>query len=206
MAQTEMHKGLLVLEQSGCKTFDLGVDLRQGGLWQLTEAVEMLQKFYAKSTGKLKIVINHLCKPNLQPRSETEQHDSRKLWELAIKALADLPTTYMKLSGLFSELPLQDPETPMPVAELINRTRFEMDVIFDNFGPENIMFGSDWPVCNVGGPGPQKSWTHWVQFVGAMLQERGLTDAEKRRIWAGTAKEVYALDIDLDSFQLSQTQ
>ena len=196
MLDTEMWTGLLMLEQAGCKTFDLGVDFRQGGHWQLTEAVQMLQKFYAKSTGKLKIVINHLCKPNLLPQATPEDKVN---WEHAIKALADLPTTSMKLSGLFSELPPQDTDAPTPVAELLERTKFEMDVIFDNFGPENIMFGSDWPVCNVGGPGREKSWSHWVTFVAAVLDERGLTDEEKARVWAGTAKDVYELDVSLDS-------
>jgi L-rhamnono-1,4-lactonase len=201
MTQTEMHKGLLVLEKAGCKTFDLGVDFRQGGSWQLVEAVKMLQKFYAQSSGKLKVVCNHFCKPNLQLNATDVQHEDRRLWEHAIKALADLATTSMKLSGLFSELPPQTSESPLPIPELIERTKFEMDVIFDNFGPENIMFGSDWPVCNVGGPGPEKSWSHWVQFVAAVLEERGLSDQDKARIWAGTAKDVYELDVDLESFK-----
>jgi len=194
MLESDMWKGLLLLEQAGAKTFDLGVDFRQGGHWQLTEAVQMLQKFYTESTGKLKIVINHLCKPNLCP--DATQEDKAK-WEHAVKAIADLPTTYMKLSGLFSELPAQKPGQPTSIDDLLEHTRFEMDVIFDNFGPENIMFGSDWPVCNVGGPGPEKSWSHWVEFVAAVLDDRGLSDAGKARVWARTAKEVYQLDVDL---------
>lgn len=198
MLNTEMWKGLLVLRHTGCKTFDLGVDFRQGGHWQLTEAVQMLQKFYAEGHGQLKIVANHLCKPNLRP--DVTQEDKAK-WEHAVRALADLPSTYMKLSGLFSELPSQDPEKPTPTAELLELTRFEMDVIFDNFGPENIMFGSDWPVCNVGGPGPEKSWAHWVEFVAAVLEDRGLTDEQKARVWAGTAREVYELNVDLEEWE-----
>lgn len=194
MLESEMWKGLLLLEQSGAKTFDLGVDFRQGGHWQLTEAVQMLQKFYAQSTGKLKIVINHLCKPNLRP--DATQEDKAK-WEHAVKALADLPTTYMKMSGLFSELPAQEPGQPTPIADILEYTRFEMGVIFDNFGPENIMFGSDWPVCNVGGPGLEKSWSHWVEFVAAVLDDQGLSDVEKARVWAGTAQEAYELDVGL---------
>lgn len=194
MLESEMWNGLLLLEQAGAKTFDLGVDFRQGGHWQLTEAVQMLQRFYAQSTGSLKIVINHLCKPNLRP--DATQDDKAK-WEHDVKALADLPTTYMKLSGLFSELQTQESGEPLPISDLLESTRFETSVIFDNFGPENIMFGSDWPVCNVGGPGPEKSWSHWVNFVAAILQDRGLSDAEKARVWAGTAKEVYELDVDL---------
>lgn len=200
MLESEMWKGLLLLEQAGCKTFDLGVDFRQGGHWQLTEAVQMLQKFYAQSTGRLKVVINHLCKPNLRDEAT---HEEKAEWEHAVRALADLPTTYMKLSGLFSELPPQQPNEPTPIAELIERTRFEMDVIFENFGPENMMFGSDWPVCNAGGPGPEKSWTHWVGFVAAVLEDRGLPDTERGRVWAGTAKDVYELDVDLNKWKVS---
>lgn len=37
--------GLKYLGRRGL-TFDLGVDARQGGLWQLKEAVEMMKRIY----------------------------------------------------------------------------------------------------------------------------------------------------------------
>ena len=211
MKQHKFHEGLLELERLGAKTFDLGVDFRQGGSWQLQEAIQMLLEFYSKSTGKLKIVVNHFGKPDLidqqhgRPNSteradgdsklQMEISEKQRSWEHSIKALADFPTTYMKFSGLFSELPSQ--ETTVDIQELVARTKFECDVVFENFGAENIMFGSDWPVCEVGGPG-EDSWAHWVEYVAAVLDDQGLSEREKRRIWAETAKEVYDLTVDVE--------
>jgi L-rhamnono-1,4-lactonase len=39
-------------------SFDLGVDARQGGLWQLEEAVEMMQKVFTNNASGPKIVIS----------------------------------------------------------------------------------------------------------------------------------------------------
>jgi L-rhamnono-1,4-lactonase len=53
------------------------------------------------------------------------------------------------------------------------------------------MFGSDWPVCNVEGPGPDLSWRHWHDVVTAILEAENLTDGEKCMIWSGTAAKAY---------------
>lgn len=194
----EFIDGLLLLEKAGAKTFDLGVDYRQGGRGQLTAANEMLNEFHHKSTGALKIVINHFCKPNLgiegiEGRSEESDFS---LWHDEIAKMSELSCTYMKLSGFFSELPPQSKDDPTSIRNLSEQTRPYIDVVFCLFRGR-VMFGSDWPVCNVGGPGPSLSWQHWVNLVSAVLDEQELTDAEKAHVWAGCANEVYGLGIDL---------
>ncbi|KAJ9662930.1 L-rhamnono-gamma-lactonase [Neophaeococcomyces mojaviensis] len=197
--QPEFNQSLHVLENSGCPTFDLGVDFRQGGHWQLLEAVEMLNNFYSSSTGspRLKIIVNHLCKPNLQLTAQDAHsgHPDFTNWASCIQQLASFPTTYLKLSGLFSELPPQDPDAPTPILELVERTKPWIDAVFGAFGASRIMFGSDWPVCNVGGPGPDKAWAHWLGYVTAVLDDQKLSDGEKARVWAGTAAEAYDLGV-----------
>lgn len=64
----------------------------------------------------------------------------------------------MKLSGAFSELPPLPSPTPETseedvITSTVERLRVWTDVIFDNFGPRRVMFGSDWPVCNTNGGG-----------------------------------------------------
>jgi L-rhamnono-1,4-lactonase len=168
-------------------TFDLGVDARQGGLHQLREACEMMTAL-SERRSHLRIIVNHLCKPNLRFSAE---HQENIVWAKCIRELASYSNTYMKLSGLFSELPGQNDPTPIP--DLIAHTKPWIDVVFESFGPSRIMFGSDWPVCNVGGPG-DKSWQHWRDFVEAMLESRNLTESEKARIWSGTAAEAYSIE------------
>lgn len=102
---------------------------------------------------------------------------------------------YMKLSGGFSEIADQDPARPWPVAKLVERMRPWLGHVFQLFTPQRIMFGSDWPVCNVRGPGDNKAWKHWRAVVEASLEEQGFSDQEKDRIWYGTAAEIYKLEI-----------
>ncbi|EAU34765.1 conserved hypothetical protein [Aspergillus terreus NIH2624] len=180
-------------------TFDLGVDARQGGLRQLREAVEMMRRVYEEEKSSLVMVINHLCKPNLRlPYSGPESisnHPDFLEWKSLVMAMAHYPTAYMKLSGAFSELPplSSTPEPDMP--SLVEMLSPWTDVVFDAFGPERVMFGSDWPVCNVGGGGNAVSWRRWKSVVEALLERRGLTADQTRAVWGGAAVKAYGVDI-----------
>lgn len=206
--RNDFLKGLLLLERIGARTFDIGVDFQQGGPWQLQDVVELLQKFHreTRSSGKLKFVINHLCKPNLRSTDDKNaQAEDFENWRWSIFALSTMPNTYMKLSGLFSQFDPQEVGQPVAVSDLLEQSRPYMETIFECFGPVGsrgkmrIMFGSDWPVCNVGGPGPEYSWQHWTEFVRVLLDDQGLVSEEhKASVWAGCAKEVYGLNVDLD--------
>lgn len=103
----------------------------------------------------------------------------------------------MKLSGLFSEMQNQNPESSgriLPATEIADLVRPWVKHIFACFGPTRIMFGSDWPVCDLKGPG-KESWLHWQEVVELILQELKLTPEERDRIWFGTAVEAYRLDL-----------
>ncbi|KAL1968496.1 hypothetical protein VTN77DRAFT_1706 [Rasamsonia byssochlamydoides] len=181
--------------------FDLGIDARQGGLWQLREAVEMMQKVYegVGEEERVVFVINHLCKPNLRlpystPESITTHADFIE-WKALITAMAAHPTTYMKLSGALSELPPLS-STPEPdIDALVDRLQPWTDAVFDTFGPERVLFGSDWPVCNIGGGGNEVSWRRWRSIVEGVLEGRGLTEEQKKGVWGGVAVKAYRLEI-----------
>jgi L-rhamnono-1,4-lactonase len=179
-------------------TFDLGVDARSGGLHQLEEACEMMDTLYS-SGSTVKIIVNHFCKPNLRlvAAEALEGHPDFVRWKRYIQRMAGHPHTYMKLSGLFSEFPEQEEGRPTEVSELVRRARPWVGAVFDVFTASRIMFGSDWPVCNVGGPGSMQSWDHWHCLVTAILDSRGLTREEKAQVWSNTAIEAY--DIRLSS-------
>jgi L-fuconolactonase len=77
-------------------------------------------------------VLDHLAKPPV--KSATLEP-----WSSHIRELAQNPNVFCKLSGLVTEA---------------NWTRWKatdfapyLDVVFDGFGPDRLMFGSDWPVC-----------------------------------------------------------
>jgi len=114
-------------------------------------------------------------------------------WKAAISSLAPHENVYMKLSGGFSEIADQDPSNPWPVPKVVERIRPWLDHVFDCFTSQRIMFGSDWPVCNVRGPGDGLAWSHWRDVIEFALEERKLSASERDRIWFGTAAEAYRL-------------
>jgi L-rhamnono-1,4-lactonase len=209
--------GLKWLGRQGL-TFDLGVDARQGGLWQLREAVEMMKRVYGESgsEGGVKMIIStisclltplpsleiftanlittdHLCKPNLHiPPQTIATHTDFQEWKSLITAMSTFPHTYMKLSGAFSELP-SPPE--MAKSDIIDSLEPWTDVVFDTFGPSRVMFASDWPVCSVNGGGNEVAWPRWRGVVETLLKRRGLSVEDLRGVWGGVAAKAYGLDV-----------
>ncbi|KAJ6120397.1 hypothetical protein N7523_004677 [Penicillium sp. IBT 18751x] len=177
--------------------FDLGVDARQGGLGQLREAVEMMRRVY-NGVGEdgVTIFINHLCKPNLRIGvDDIDTHEEYLEWrKLIIEMASASKRTYMKLSGAFSELPPLDRESETDFDDLVYHMKPWTDVVFDVFGPERVMFGSDWPVCNVGGGGNDISWSRWRKVVEGILDRRGLTEDQKRGVWGEVAIRAYGIE------------
>ncbi|RAL15620.1 uncharacterized protein BO97DRAFT_441001 [Aspergillus homomorphus CBS 101889] len=199
MLQSGFVEGLRWLGREGL-AFDLGVDARQGGMWQLREAAEMMRKvFEDKNQRVVRIVINHLCKPNLRlpyhgPASVVTHPDFLE-WSSLITAMAQYPTAYMKLSGGFSELLPLEEKTEPDLKALVDRIQPWTDVVFNVFGPERVMFGSDWPVCNVGGGGNTVSWGRWKRVVEEVLDRRGLSHEEREDVWGGVAAKAYGVEI-----------
>ncbi|MEU4555083.1 amidohydrolase family protein [Micromonospora violae] len=58
----------------------------------------------------------------------------------------------------------------------------------DVFGPDRLMFGSDWPVCLLA-----TSYTRWVAALGELLAP--LSDGERSAIWRQTAAGAYGLSL-----------
>jgi L-fuconolactonase len=92
-------------------------------------------------------------------------------WATSFRALAALPNTVCKLSGILGEAPVE-------------RLRPYFDLALAAFGPRRLMFGSDWPVCTL-----QCSYTGVVARAVALTAS--LSEAEQAAILAGTARAVY---------------
>lgn len=98
----------------------------------------------------------------------------------------------MKLSGAFSELSDDRVDTSSGVA-IADRMKPWLDCVFQCFPPHRIMFGSDWPVCNVRGPAIEHSWSVWKEVVQIALEQRKFSKEDQANIWGGTAIEAYRL-------------
>ena len=81
-----------------------------------------------------KFVIDHIAKPNIKAQQIDE-------WTIDMMAVAVHENVYCKISGMVTEADWKNwrKEDFTPY----------IDVVCEAFGPDRIMFGSDWPVCLV---------------------------------------------------------
>ncbi|KAF2751297.1 hypothetical protein M011DRAFT_395180 [Sporormia fimetaria CBS 119925] len=150
-------------------TFDIAVDAHLAGVWQLEAAADMVEKM-----------------------RELESDGENGRWFTAMKRFAALPAVYVKLSGAFNGF--GPAETPADVDVLVERVRFSANSVFELFGEKRVMFGSDWPVCNWGGPkGELENWELWREVVVRMLEGLGVRGVED--VWSGTACQAYGVEI-----------
>lgn len=125
----------------------------------------------AESHPDLTFVLDHLGKPPIAA-GEPEP------WATAVRALAVLPNTVCKLSGMVTEA---DPASWTP-----DDLRPYADTVLDAFGPGRLMFGSDWPVCLLA--------ASYGQVAGAAEELlKGLGDGEREEVFTATATRVYGL-------------
>ncbi|KAL8943166.1 MAG: hypothetical protein Q9216_001220 [Gyalolechia sp. 2 TL-2023] len=196
------------LRWMGCNgyTFDLGVDARSGGLWQLSEAVGMIERAHGgvSEENKVVVVINHLCKPDMRSRNLNGNPPSETFreWKREVARLASFSNVYMKISGGFSEMDAlppgvrQGPWDSSVRQELLRDARNWAENWLKEtltvFGPRRVLFGSDWPVCNVGGGGNKVSWMNWWSVVQDFV-ENSMSGDDQPHFWSGNATRAYSL-------------
>jgi L-fuconolactonase len=68
-----------------------------------------------------------------------------------------------------------------------------LDVVFDAFGANRVMFGSDWPVCLVA--------ASYAQVVGALEEyARKLSPADRGKVFFANAARFYGLEMPTHGF------
>ncbi|MFM9695950.1 amidohydrolase family protein [Streptomyces europaeiscabiei] len=134
---------------------------------QLGQAVRLAERL-----PDLPLVLDHAGKPSIAS-GELE------LWEKELRRLANHPQVRCKVSGLVTEADHRKWTT--------DDIRPVWDVLLSAFGPERLMFGSDWPVCVLAG-----GWNRWATTVEDLL--RDCSAAETEAILAGTATDFYHLN------------
>ena len=99
-------------------------------------------------------------------------------WARQIKELAASANVWCKLSGLVTEANWAN----WSVADL----KPFVNTALEYFGPQRMMFGSDWPVCLLAA-----SYHRVLEAFQYLLVE--LSDEDRNRIFAGNANEFYQL-------------
>ncbi|MFC8851379.1 MULTISPECIES: amidohydrolase family protein [unclassified Micromonospora] len=120
----------------------------------------------------VRFVLDHLGKPALGRPGLAD-------WARDLRALAASGNTTAKLSGLVTEVD-PAPWTPTDLKPAV-------DHALDAFGPDRLMFGSDWPVCQLA-----TAYPRWVATLSELLGTLGGND--QAAIWRHTARRAYRLE------------
>ena len=131
-----------------------------------------LDNFHRLLTGypEMRVVIDHCMKPQIRDQAFED-------WAAGMARLARDTGAFVKFSGLVTEA-----NDGWGIEDL----RPYADHVIQSFGPDRVMWGSDWPVCQL-----QASYAQWRDVAGALTA--GLSEAERARIFGGTATEFYRL-------------
>ena len=123
----------------------------------------------------LRVVVDHCMKPQIRNHSEA----NFRFWADGMARIADETGAYCKFSALVTEA-----DADWTVDDL----RPYVGHVFDRFGPDRVMWGSDWPVCRL-----RCEYGDWRAAAAELTA--GLTEPERARIYGGTASEFYRLGL-----------
>jgi L-fuconolactonase len=116
-------------------------------------------------------VLDHIAKPRIAANELSP-------WKEYIQELAKRENVSCKISGMVTE------------ADFTNWTQAQLqpyfDVVLEAFGPDRLLFGSDWPVCLVA-----TSYKNWVDLVKETIST--FTESEQAKIMGGNAMKIYNL-------------
>ena len=158
--------------------------LREDVAWGFAAAAEMDLTFdalgFPRHLGRfdrlmgrypdLRVVVDHCMKPHVASGEGFEDWAAGMAWLAARGACC-------KLSGLVTE-----------AAEgwSVEDLRPYAEHVLEAFGPERVMWGSDWPVCLL-----RASYAEWLEAARALTA--GLDAAGRERVFGGTAAVFYGL-------------
>jgi L-fuconolactonase len=125
----------------------------------------------------LRVVIDHSMKPRIRDHAEGPEVFER--WAEGMSRLADRTQARCKFSGLVTEA--NEDWT-------LDDLRPYADHILAAFGPERVMWGSDWPVCQL-----RASYDAWRQAAQALTAH--LDEEARAQVFGGTAIGFYRLEV-----------
>lgn len=125
----------------------------------------------AEDLPEAQISLAHMGRPSWRP-------EDFAVWASAMEDLARAPNVYVKISGLINDAG--------PEGWRAATYRPWIDHLIGHFGPDRLMYGSDWPRCMHSGT--------WKEHLAAFTQAMGArTEEFREKILGGTAARFYGL-------------
>jgi L-fuconolactonase len=161
MLRTDFRNGIKALKAFDY-TYDILIFHRQ-----LPAAIDLANRFPNQA-----FVLDHIAKPDIKS-------GDIQSWKKNITELAKAKNVMCKISGMVTEANWKTwtPDDLKPY----------LDVVFENFTPDRLMFGSDWPVCLVA-----SEYDVVVKTLEDYIAQ--LPIEQQEMIWSGNAKKFYKLD------------
>ncbi len=161
MLRTNFQHGISKLEQFGL-AYDILIIPEQ-----LPAAIAIVKAF-----PKQQFIVDHIAKPLIQKR-ELEP------WKTNIEALAEYSNVYCKISGMQTEADAK-------------RWKYDdfvpyLDVIFNAFGVDKLLYGSDWPVCLLAA-----NYGEQLNVLERYMSR--FSEAQKAKVMGGNAINFYNLN------------
>ncbi|MBI2689469.1 MAG: amidohydrolase family protein [Acidobacteria bacterium] len=110
----------------------------------------------------LKIVVDHLPKIAIPADAA-----GRARYDAAIRTLASRPKVYVKVSAVLSKIGDRIPYDLAPY-------KSKIDALYDAFGPDRLLYGSDWPNSD-----PLGNYAQVLHVVREYFEAKGPAVAEK---------------------------
>ena len=160
LLRSDFQKGVAALASYNC-TYDILIYHHQ-----LKPALDFVSKF-----PNQKFVIDHCAKPDIGKKNITE-------WKTLMKEMAQHPNVCCKISGLFTETKWKEWSAGDFYPYL--------DAVFEAFGVDRLMFGSDWPVILLSG-----MYVQWKSLLEKYMEK--FSEEERLKVFGENAIKFYNL-------------
>ena len=161
LRRPDVKRGVGAVGAAGL-TYDILVRDRE-----LPAALDLVRTF-----PEQRFVVDHIAKPSIK------DHEIEP-WTSLMKPLAEFPKVWVKVSGMIEEADWGQ-WTPDDLKPYVQR-------LLEWFGPERLIFGSNWPVCLLAGS--------YSQVFDALVYALGdIPTGDRDRILGLNAVQAYRLD------------
>ena len=130
----------------------------------------------ATEIPNLRIVVNHCLGYNFDGKKPSQE------WVSSVEKLASHPNVFCKISGLYQR------STEQPAPQNIAYYKDVLEVLWNEFGKDRLIYGSNWPVTKHTG-----SYESYVNLVDKFISSKG-QDARESYYWSNAAR-AYKLNL-----------
>ncbi|MBO3699900.1 amidohydrolase [Roseivirga sp. E12] len=180
--QNKKLKGVRHILQAETPDFMLGDNFTRGikalSAFNLTYDILILPKHLGAVLElvhrfpRQRFVLDHLAKPEIKDQIFSP-------WKEELMMLAEMPNVYCKVSGLTTEADWHRWK-PQDVHSYL-------DIAFEAFGTDRLMYGSDWPVCLLAG-----GYTTAYELLSNYMQS--FAEEDKEKVFGLNAQKFYNLE------------